>query len=340
MFDGWPSVLSRLTRGESLDGNEARAALEDILSGNVAPTVIAAFLVALRTKGETSTELGGLVEAMLAAAERVSLPEDVVVIDTCGTGGDRSGSINISTAGALVVAGAGIRVCKHGNRASSSSTGSADVLEALGVTVDAPPETVARCVEVANIGFCFAPRFHPAMRHVGPTRKELGIPTVFNFLGPLVNPGGVRRQVIGVSDKRMAQLMIDVLRARGAVHAMVVYGHDGLDELTTTGPSTVLELREGAIAEYSLDPTDLGFEVATLDQLRGGDASTNAGYVRRVLEGEKGPHRDVVVLNASAGMVISGVAKDFEEGRPLAERSIDSGSAMTALTRLVEESST
>ena len=240
-FGGWAAVLGQLTAGRSLSTDDAHAAMAEILAGAASPAQIAAFIVALRMKGETVDELTGLLAAMLAASERVPLPDVDGVVDTCGTGGDRSHTINVSTLAALVVAGAGVRVCKHGNRAASSECGSADLLEALGVAIDLAPEAVARCVTEAGIGFCFAPRFHPAMRHAGPTRRELGVPTVFNFLGPMANPARVRRQVIGVSDPAMAERMAQVLAAGGAERALVVHGGDGLDELSTTTPSTLLE---------------------------------------------------------------------------------------------------
>jgi len=240
---GWPAVLGPLTAGLDLTGVQAGAAMREILDGRAAPSQIAAFIVALRMKGETVEEMTGLLSTMLEFSERVPLPPDLVdrVVDTAGTGGDRSHTINVSTIASFVVAGAGIPVCKHGNRAASSACGSADVLEALGVAIDLTPAGVAACIEEAGIGFCFEMKFHPAMRHAGPTRRELGVPTVFNFLGPMANPGGARRQVLGVSDASMADRMIGVLRANGNLRALVVHGHDGLDELSTTTTSTVLD---------------------------------------------------------------------------------------------------
>lgn len=330
---GWPGVLARLMAGEHLSGSEAAAALGEILGGRATPSQVGAFMVALRMKGETVDEMTGLVRALLAHAEPVPLDGDV--IDTCGTGGDRSGSINVSTLASLVVAGAGGRVCKHGNRAASSATGSADVLEALGVRIDLGPAGVVRCVEEAGMGFCFAMRFHPAMRHAGPVRRELGVPTVFNFLGPLANPARPRRQVIGVSDPRMAERVLGVLAAQGAVRAMVVYGHDGLDEITTTTTSTVLELDGDERRTTVVDPAALGLAAAVPEQLRGGDAATNAELARRVLEGERGARRDVVVLNAAAGLVVAGLAADLAEGLSMAQGAIDNGRAAAVLERLV-----
>jgi anthranilate phosphoribosyltransferase len=332
---GWRTVLGALTVGRDLSAEQAGAALADILEGAATSAQIAAFCVALRMKGETVEEMSGLLGTMLAFADRVTLSPGTPVVDTCGTGGDRSHTINVSTIAALVVAGAGARVCKHGNRASSSSSGSADVLEALGVVIDLDAAGVAACVDEAGMGFCFAPRFHAALRHAGPTRRELGVPTVFNFLGPLANPGGVRHQAVGVSDPRMAEKMAGVLRANGAERALVVYGHDGLDELSTTTTSTVVELRDGSTRTYQLDATDLGFARVAPETLRGGDAATNADLARRVLGGERGPHRDIVVLNAAAGVVAAGLADDLREGAVLAASALDEGRAGDVLDRLV-----
>ena len=313
--------------------------MTEILSGQATGAQIAGFIVGLRMKGETIDELAGLLSAMQDASEYVPLTDLDGVIDTCGTGGDRSHSINVSTIAAFVVAGAGAKVCKHGNRAASSACGSADVLEALGVKIELDPPAVARCVEKAGIGFCFAPRFHPAMRHAGPTRKELGIPTVFNFLGPLANPARVRRQVLGVSDARMAEKMAGVLKARGSERALVVFGHDGLDELTTTTTSTVVELCEdGELRRYELDPAAHGISRADPSALRGGDAAANVAATRAVLAGDAGPQRDIVVLNAAAGLIAAGTAADLAEGLSAAAAAIDDGRAANALDQLVEVS--
>ena len=335
---GWPAVLGRLTGGGDLSGTESSAAMAEILEGNATDAQIAAFIIALRMKGETVEELTGLVQAMIDKATPVPLDDPSDVVDIVGTGGDRSQSINVSTLAALVVAGAGGRVCKHGNRAASSACGTADVLEALGVTIDLGPEGVARCVADAGIGFCFAPKFHAAMRFAVPTRRELGVPTVFNFLGPLANPARVRRQVTGVADPAMAERMLRVLEANGSVRALVVHGHDGLDELTTTTTSTVHELADGEVRTYVVDPAELGFARSTLDDLRGGDASVNAGHARRVLDGEAGPHRDIVLLNAAAGLVAAGLVDELAAGVARAAASIDEGAAAAALERLVKES--
>ena len=332
---GWPAILGDLTSGRDLTVDQARAAMAEILDGAATPAQIAGFIVALRMKGETVDELTGLVDAMLAAAERVTLPDPGAVVDVVGTGGDRAHTINVSTLAALVVAGAGGRVCKHGNRAASSATGAADLLEALGVRIDCGPDEVARCVADAGIGFCFAPRFHSAMRHAGPPRRELGIPTAFNFLGPLANPAGVRRLMIGVADASMAERMVGVLAARGSERVLVVHGDDGLDELTISTTSQVVELREGDVRAYEVDPKDLGITPASIEALAGGDPATNAALARRVLDGEPGPHRDIVCLNAGAALVAAGLADDLASGIGSARSSIDEGSAAAALDRLV-----
>jgi anthranilate phosphoribosyltransferase len=347
---GWPGVLSRLLAGTSLTADEAEAVLGKVWAGEAAPTQIAALLIALRAKGESVEEMTGFVRAMVSLGVPLPLPAGVDLIDTCGTGGDRLRSINVSTIAALVVAATGAKVCKHGGRASSSAVGAADVLEALGVVADLGPEGVVRCIGEVGMGFCFAPRFHPAMRYAGPVRKELGIPTVFNFLGPLANPGRARYQVVGVSDRSMADKMLGVLAANQAERAMIVYGDDGLDELSTTGPSTVHELRRnltGSGTEYEMttfrvDPAELGFAPATLDDLRGGDASVNAEAIRRVVAGDPSPHRDIAVLNAAAALVVIGQASDFPSGIALACTVIDDGRAsqvLDALVRVTQEAS-
>jgi anthranilate phosphoribosyltransferase len=335
---GWPAILGTLTSGGDLTTASAGAAMADILQGRATSAQIAAFCVALRMKGETVEEMTGLLGAMLDFAQPVPLPTGLDVVDTCGTGGDRSNSINVSTIAALVVAGAGAPVCKHGNRAASSACGSADVLEALGVAIDLGPHDVAACVLETGMGFCFAPRFHAALRHAGPTRGELGVATVFNFLGPLANPGRARRQALGVSDALMADKMVGVLKATGTERALVVYGHDGLDELTTTTTSTVVELRDHTVSTYVVDPVELGIPRAEPGDLRGGDAATNAAIARRVCGGDVGPHRDIVVLNAAAGLVAAGLADDLAGGLGLAAAAIDDGRAETVLDRLVEVS--
>jgi anthranilate phosphoribosyltransferase len=334
-FEGWPAILGVLSSGRDLTSDQARAAMSEILDGAASPAQIAGFIVALRMKGEAVAELDGLLQAMLDAAVRVELPPGAAVVDVVGTGGDRAHTINVSTLSALVLAGAGGRVCKHGNRAASSSAGSADVLEALGVRIDCGPEGVARCVSEAGIGFCFAPRYHAAMRHAGPTRGELGIPTAFNILGPLANPAGASRLMIGVADASMAERMAGVLAARGADRALIVHGDDGLDELTISTTSHVVELRDGQVRTYEVDPTALGIERVPAAAVVGGDPATNAALARRVLAGEHGPHRDIVTLNAAAAIVTAGLADDLPSGLAAARATIDDGRAAAALDRLV-----
>jgi anthranilate phosphoribosyltransferase len=338
---GWPAVLRRLFAGEVLDAVVAEAALTDVLSGGATPVQLAAFVGALRARGERVEEVAGFVRAMRRHAEQV--PVEGELVDTCGTGGDQSGSINVSTVAALVVAAAGVRVCKHGGRAASSSAGSADVLEALGVVIDLGPAGVARCIEETGIGFCFAPRFHPAMRHAAPVRRELGVPTVFNLLGPLSNPARATRQVVGVGDPALAEVVLGALVANGAVHAMVVYGLDGLDELSVGAPSVVLESEQVAPGRheqrrYELDPSALGIARASRESLRGGDAATNARLALEVLGGAPGPHREVVCLNAAAGLLVADACGDWGEALERARAAIDDGSAKRLLERFVESS--
>jgi anthranilate phosphoribosyltransferase len=337
----WADVLGPLLRGEDLAPAVVEQAMATILEGEATDAQIAGFAVALRAKGETSAELAALVRTMLQFAETVELDLDGpggVVVDTCGTGGDRSRTINVSTLAALVVAGAGVRVAKHGNRAASSACGSADLLEELGVVIDLGPDGVARCVAEAGIGFCFAPKFHPAMRFAGPARRELGVSTTFNFLGPLANPARVRRQVIGVSDPSMAERVVETLAELGTERALVFFGHDGLDEITTTDVSTVRELRNGSVRRFVLDPTDVGIARVGPAALVGGDAATNAAITHRVLRGEKGPARDVVVLNAAAALVVSDAVSELAEGVERAGATIDSGRAAATLEGFVKVS--
>ncbi len=336
---GWPSVISRLVDKADLPGDHARAAMAEILAGEATPAQIAAFVVALRSKGETGTEMAGLLDAVLAAVTPVALPPAIAAqaVDIVGTGGDRSHSINVSTIAAIVVAGAGVPVCKHGNRASSSKCGSADVLAALGVAIEADPSVVARCVERAGIGFCLATKYHPAFRHAGPPRREIGVPTVFNLLGPMANPARVGRQVIGVANPAVAERMIATLEAHGSTSAWVVHGN-GLDELTTTGTSEVIALEGGAVRRFTVDPAALGLAPARAEQLTGGEPDENAAAARRVLAGERGPHRDIVLLNAAAALVVAGRAADLSEGLSLAAASVDDGAAVACLEALVRES--
>ena len=351
----WPDVLARLTRRESLTEAEAEATLGRVLSGEATPVQIGAFLTLLHAKGEAVEEVTGLARAMVDAAVPLSLDGTGaggagggaadggaagVVVDLVGTGGDRLSSINVTTLAALIVAGCGVRVCKHGGRSASSSVGSADVLEALGVAIEVGPAGVARCVAEAGIGFCFAQRFHPAMRYVAPVRKELGVPTIFNFLGPLINPSRTRYQLVGVSDPAMATTMATVLGSTGSRRAMIIYADDGLDELSVTSLSTVLELNgDGAgsfeLTEWRVDPVALGLAPATLDDVQGGNAIFNAQAIRSVLNGATGANRDIGLLNAAAGLMVAGRAADLAGGLVQAAQSIDSGRAEAALDALV-----
>ena len=345
----WPDVLGRLSRREPLRTEEAEETLRAILAGDATPAQVGAFLVLLHAKGETAEEVTGLARAMVDAAVPCPLGEgtDVdggpgVVVDLVGTGGDRLASINVTTLASFITAGAGVKVCKHGNRAASSAVGTADVLEALGVAIELGPEGVARCVADAGMGFCFAQRFHPAMRFVGPVRKELGVRTVFNYLGPLTNPARVRHQLVGVSDPAMGPVMAGVFGATGSRRSFIVHADDGLDELSVTSPSSVMEVRgDGSafeISEWRVEPGALGLRPATLADLRGGDAAFNAGVIRSVLEGEQGARRDIGVLNAAAALMVAGRADDLEQGMLLAAESVDSGRALGVLDALAATS--
>jgi anthranilate phosphoribosyltransferase len=332
----WAHALSTLLSGTSLSEDEAAAAMGEIMDGAATPAQVAGFVVAMRAKGETLDEVVGLVKTMRMYAQRVEV--EGTVVDTCGTGGDRAGTFNVSTTAALVCAGAGVRVAKHGNRAASSRCGSADVLEALGVQIDLPPAGVARCINDAGIGFCFAPIFHPAMRHAAGPRGELGVPTIFNFLGPLTNPAGATRQALGVADPAMLQLMVEALGRLGSTRVVAFHGHGGLDELALSGPSAVVELDGGTMRRWMLDPAELGLKRAGPDAIAGGGAEENAAAVRSVLAGERGPRRDIVALNAAAGLVAAGRADDIAAGIVLAYATIDSGAAAAALDDLIATS--
>lgn len=334
---GWPAVLGHLLDGAELAGDEAAAALRSILGGEATPAQIAAFVIGLRAKGETVDELAALVGAMLEAASPLEVPAGT--IDIVGTGGAprrREKALNVSTMACLVAAGAGATVCKHGNLRASSTSGSFDLLTELGVGFQFDGEVLGAVVREVGIGFCFARGFHPAMRHAGPIRAELGVPTVFNVLGPLSHPGGVRRQVVGVGDRRLLGLVAGALAARGSEHALVVHGHDALDELTLTGPSDVHEVRDGAVVDaYELHPDDVGLQTVAPDDLPGGTPADNAAITRALLAGEPGPARDIVVLNAAAGLVVAGSAGSIAAGVERAAAAIDDGSAAIVLDRLI-----
>ena len=327
-------LLEKLTRHEDLTADEAAAAMAEIMEGRAAPAHIAALLVGLAMKGERPIEIVGLARTMRAHAVKVSRRDDDV-FDTCGTGGDRAGTFNISSCAAIVVGAAGVRVAKHGNRSASSRTGGADVYEALGIRITAPPPAVERCLDEARIGFFFAPTFHPSMRHAAAVRRELGIRTAFNLLGPLTNPAGASRQLVGVPRPEFTELLARALALLGTKRAWVVHGADGIDELTTTGYTKISECRDGAVNTFYLHPGDVGLPKAPVGALQGGDARENARVIERILGGERGAARDVVLLNAGAALFIAGAARSVEDGIAMASRAIDAGEAKRTLERLV-----
>ena len=333
----WPALLSALIKGETLTADEASWAMNEIMDGAASPVQIAGFGVALRMKGETAAELSGLAEAMLGHATPISIPGPLV--DLVGTGGDRAHTVNISTMGAIVAAAAGARVAKHGNRAASSACGAADVLEALEIVIDLPPEASVRLVQEVGIAFLFAPLYHPALRHTAVPRRELGVPTVFNSLGPVANPARPGAQAVGVADPRMGAIIAGVLAGRGC-SALVFHGDDGLDELTTSDTSTVWVVHDGTVSQTVLDPTDLGLPRSRLEDLRGGDATHNAAVARAVLAGDPGPIRDTVVLNAGAALAAAagvpraeGLTGALADGCARAAAALDAGLAAALLDR-------
>lgn len=339
-------AIKQTVEGRSLSSEQAEAVLEQIMSGQCSDAQIAALLTALRMKGETVDEIIGFARVMRRRAAPVR-PQSVIgseiagtereaLIDTCGTGGDVSGSFNVSTATALVVAGCGVRVAKHGNRSVSSQCGSADVVEALGVRIELAPSLIATCIDEVGIGFLHAPLLHEAMKHVGPARRQMGIRTIFNMLGPLTNPAGADTQVIGVYAAPLTEMLAAALRALGSRRALVVHGSDGLDEISISAESKVTELAEGELRTYTVMPEDFGLRRAPLEAIRGGDARQNSAIILEVLRGEPGPRRDIVLLNAAAALVASRRASDFTEGVRLAAEAIDSGKAMMKLERLIE----
>lgn len=336
----WSDVIGRLVAGEDLSSGEAQEVMNAVLRGEASPSQISAFMVALRAKGETDDELQGMLSSVLAASLRVELPTDVAskCIDIVGTGGDRSHSVNISTMASLVVAGAGVPVCKHGNRAASSQCGTADVLEALGVTIELDGAGVARCVIEAGMGFCFAPRFHPAFRHAGPSRREIGIPTAFNLLGPMANPARVSYMLVGVGDPSVASTLAHVLATRGVRCAWVVHGHGGMDELSLSGSCLVTQLRDGEVTNFDIDAASFGLARADVAAVKGGTPQHNAQVVRDVLSGERGPIRDIVVFNAAAGLVVAGSAGSMSVALEQAGESIDTGAAQDVLDALITTS--
>jgi len=331
--DELKGLIAKAASGAALSREEAARGFHTMMSGEATPSQMGGLLMALRVRGETVDEITGAVTAMREKMLRVRAPADA--IDVVGTGGDASGSFNISTCAALIVAGAGVPVAKHGNRALSSRSGAADVLAALGVNIELPVEDISRCIEQAGIGFMFAPAHHPAMKNVGPTRVELGTRTIFNLLGPLSNPAGVKRQMVGVFSRHWIEPLAQVLKILGSESAWVVHGSDGLDEITTAGVTHVVALEEGEVRTFEIAPEDVDLARVKPEALRGGTANENAQSLVAVLKGAKGPFRDVAVLNAAAGLMVAGRAKDLRHAVALAQTSVDSGEAHGRLQRLI-----
>ncbi|MFG1188701.1 anthranilate phosphoribosyltransferase [Xanthobacter flavus] len=332
-MDQFKPLLGKVATGASLSREEAAFVFDRMMSGEATPSQMGALLMGLRVRGETVEEIAGAVSVMRSKMLTVEAPDEAV--DVVGTGGDASGSYNISTCASFIVAGAGVPVAKHGNRALSSKSGAADVLSALGVRLDLDPAGISRCIGEAGIGFMFAPSHHPAMKHVGPTRVEMGTRTIFNLLGPLSNPAGVKRQMVGVFAKPWIVPLAEVLKALGSEKAFVVHGSDGLDEITISGGTDIAVLEDGRIHTFTLNPEDVGLARAPAEALKGGDAVHNAAALRAVLDGAPGAYRDVAVLNAAAALVVAGRAKDLSAGVGMAQTSLDTGSARARLERLV-----
>jgi anthranilate phosphoribosyltransferase len=333
LSDDFRALLAKVATGAALTRDEAALAFNRMMSGEATPSQMGALLMALRVRGETVDEITGAVTAMRTKMLKVIAPADA--IDIVGTGGDASGSFNISTCTAFAVAGCGVPVAKHGNRALSSRSGAADVLGALGVKIELAPEQVSLCIAEAGIGFMFAPAHHPAMKNVGPTRVELGTRTIFNLLGPLSNPAGVKRQMIGAFSRQWIEPMAQVLKNLGSECVWVAHGSDGLDEITTSGPTHIAALEAGKVRTFEISPEDIGIKRAKPEELRGGDAETNATALLGVLKGKKGAFRDIVIFNAAAALVVAGRAKDLKAGAALATKSLDSGEAEGRLDRLI-----
>ncbi len=329
-------AISKAIGGEDLTESEAEDVMRAIMSGEAAPTQIASFLTALRLKGETVEEITSFARVMREFAARINPKVDGILVDTCGTGGDRIKTFNISTAVALVASGAGIPIAKHGNRSVTSKAGSADVLEALGVKIDLEPRKVERCVEEIGFGFMFAPVFHGAMKHATPVRREIGIRTVFNILGPLTNPADAQAQVLGVYDRDLTETLANVLNGLGVKRAMVVHGLDGLDEISNVGKTQISELKNGEVKTYMVEPKDFGFDLAKPEEICGHDREGNAILLIKLLKGGDGPRRDVVLMNSAAAMIVGGKASDFKEGVEIAKRSIGDGKAYGKLRALIK----
>jgi len=335
-MDDLKSIIGKLATGATLTREEAASAFDSMMSGEATPSQMGGLLMALRVRGETVEEITGAVSAMRSKMVRVAAPPEAV--DIVGTGGDGSGSVNVSTCASFIVAGAGVPIAKHGNRALSSRSGAADVLASLGVKIDIRPEHVGRCVKEAGIGFMFAPSHHPAMKNVGPTRVELATRTIFNLLGPLSNPAGVKRQMVGVFSRQWVQPLAQVLKNLGAESIWVVHGSDGLDEITLAGPTFVAALENGTIRTFEVTPEEAGLSRYGSEALKGGDAEANATALRQVLDGQPSPYRDVALLNAAAALIVAGKAKTLKEGAAIGAKSLDSGAAAGRLKQLVKVS--
>lgn len=340
-FNGWPGLLAHLLDRRDLTATQAGAAITEILNGDATPSQMTAFIVALRAKGETVVELEGMLHAVRSAGMRVDLKPELALraIDIVGTGGDNSNTVNVSTMSALVVAGAGVPVCKHGNRAASSKCGAADLLEEAGVAIELDPHGVEACVIETGFGFCLAAKFHPAFRYTGPSRREIGVPTAFNLLGPMANPAPIANMLVGVAMPNMMAAMTGALSTRGVTSAWVVHGHGGLDELAVSGPNTVFELKDGTVTQFEISAKEFGIASSTLEDVRGGDAAENLAIMKDLFAGKTGAVRDIVTFNAGCALYVSGVAGDVMDGIERARASIDSGSAAEVLHSVAEESS-
>lgn len=339
-FVGWPTLLAQLIDHRDLSSDQAEAAITEILNGVATPSQMTAFIVALRAKGETAEELEGMLRAVRAAGNRVSLNSDIASrsMDIVGTGGDKSNSVNVSTMSAVVVSAAGVPVCKHGNRAASSKCGSADLLEIAGVAVELDSAGVQACVEEVGFGFCLAAKFHPAFRYTAPSRREIGVPTAFNLLGPMANPAPISHMLVGVALPNMMNRMAEALSTRGVNNAWVVHGHGGLDELAVSGPNIVFELKNGVVRQFEVNGADFGLPVSTLEDIRGGEASDNLAILEKTFNGGRGAVRDIVLLNAGCSLHISGATSSVAEGIERAADIIDSGAASAQLEKIVQVS--
>lgn len=332
------ACIGRVAEGRDLSKSEAEESMKDIMSGNATPAQIGAFLTALRNKGETIPEIAAFAKVMRQFASRIAPKVDDILVDTCGTGGDKINTFNISTGAMFAAAGTGILIAKHGNRSVTSKSGSADVLETLGVRIDSPPEKVEQSIEEIGIGFMFAPTFHSAMKHAIGPRREIGLRTVFNVLGPLTNPAGAQAQIMGVYDAGLTEKLAHVLGRLGCERAMVVHGLDGLDEISTLGKTRISELEDGKVETYSIEPDDYGIPQTTPQEIGGEDAEENAKILLKVLGGEEGPHQDIIQLNAAAAILVGGRAEDLERGLELAGEAINSGRALEKLRQLIKTS--